>query len=299
MSNVNSYYYEIPKYQLLVFRKKDPVTEHLNIFQTSIEYIILNNIDRVVQKIFISDGSVIYAEEILRLSNYFNKVDIIRPEGRNIGTTEAYLICTGFRAFQITRDKNWLIVMHKNMCKEIMSELNSRKFVERKFKEIVTVTSGTKEIRQVERMEEVKRYWNEEIKLLKALGTKTWIETGTPPLKRKKMREEIYSNFNHYIVKKERNSLFQFFSFAVKHTNTSDKRNHTPPLPQSSTLHQQIQQKIKNHFEITNKFFKLCELLDEYEVITINDITCKTLLFEMNYKKKNVFCATCMVTDHN
>ena len=171
------------------FRKKDPVTEHLNIFQTSIEYIILNNIDRVVQKIFISDGSVIYAEEILRLSNYFNKVDIIRPEGRNIGTTEAYLICTGFRAFQITRDKNWLIVMHKNMCKEIMSELNSRKFVERKFKEIVTVTSGTKEIRQVERMGEVKRYWNEEIKLLKALGTKTWIETGTPPLKRKKMRE--------------------------------------------------------------------------------------------------------------
>ncbi len=170
------------------FRKKDPA-EHLNIFQTSIEYIILNNIDRVVQKIFISDGSVIYAEEILRLSNYFNKVDIIRPEGRNIGTTEAYLICTGFRAFQITRDKNWLIVMHKNMCKEIMSELNSRKFVERKFKEIVTVTSGTKEIRQVERMEEVKRYWNEEIKLLKALGTKTWIETGTPPLKRKKMRE--------------------------------------------------------------------------------------------------------------
>lgn len=61
----------------------------------------------------------------------------------------------------------------------------------------------------------------------------------------------------------------------------------------------QIQQKIKNHFEITNKFFKLCELLDEYEVITINDITCKTLLFEMNYKKKNIFCATCMVTDHN
>ncbi len=61
----------------------------------------------------------------------------------------------------------------------------------------------------------------------------------------------------------------------------------------------QIHQKIKNHFEITNKCFKLCELLDEYEVITINDITCKILLFEMNYKKKKIFCATCMVTDHN
>ena len=99
------------------FRKKDPVTEHLNIFQTSIEYIILNNIDRVVQKIFISDGSVIYAEEILRLSNYFNKVVIIRPEGRNLGTTKAYMVCTGFRKIEISRDRSWLLMIHKNLYK--------------------------------------------------------------------------------------------------------------------------------------------------------------------------------------
>ena len=88
------------------------------------------------------------------------------------------ILCTGFRKYEITRDKSWLVGIYKNLYKEIMSELNSRKFAERKVQEIDTVASGTKEIRQVERMAEVKRYWGEEIKLLKALGTKAWIETG-------------------------------------------------------------------------------------------------------------------------
>jgi hypothetical protein len=48
----------------------------------------------------------------------------------------------------------------------------------------------------------------------------------------------------------------------------------------------QIIQDNKKLFDISNKFFKICELLDEYEVIPIDHITSKILILDFNYKKK-------------
>ena len=39
-------------------------------------------------------------------------------------------------------------------------------------------------------------------------------------------------------------------------------------------------------FVISNKFFKICELLDDNEVILIDQITNKTLILDFNYQKK-------------
>ena len=60
----------------------------------------------------------------------------------------------------------------------------------------------------------------------------------------------------------------------------------------------QITQNDKKLFDISNKFFKICELLDEYEVIPIDQITSKILILDFNYKKKAI-CATTFVSDHN
>ena len=43
----------------------------------------------------------------------------------------------------------------------------------------------------------------------------------------------------------------------------------------------------------------MCELSDEYEVISLNDITNKIFITDLCYKKKNLICATTFVTDHN
>ena len=48
----------------------------------------------------------------------------------------------------------------------------------------------------------------------------------------------------------------------------------------------QITQDDKKLFDISNKCFKICELLDEYEVIPIDQITSKILILDFNYKKK-------------
>jgi hypothetical protein len=61
----------------------------------------------------------------------------------------------------------------------------------------------------------------------------------------------------------------------------------------------QITQNDKKLFDISNKFFKICELLDEYEVIPIDQITSKILILDFNYKKQKVICATTFVSDHN
>ena len=63
----------------------------------------------------------------------------------------------------------------------------------------------------------------------------------------------------------------------------------------------QIIQDDKKLFDISNKFFKICELLDEYEVIPIDHITSKILILDFNYKKKqyHYFCTTTFVSDHN
>jgi len=60
----------------------------------------------------------------------------------------------------------------------------------------------------------------------------------------------------------------------------------------------QITQDDKKLFDISNKCFKICELLDEYEVITIYQITNKILILDFNYKKKAI-CAATFVSDHN
>ena len=55
----------------------------------------------------------------------------------------------------------------------------------------------------------------------------------------------------------------------------------------------QITQDDKKLFDISNKFFKICELLNEYEVIPIDQITNKILILDFNYKKSNLchyFC---------
>jgi len=55
----------------------------------------------------------------------------------------------------------------------------------------------------------------------------------------------------------------------------------------------QITQDDKKLFDISNKSFKICELIDEYEVITIDQILNKILLLDFNYKKSNLchyFC---------
>jgi hypothetical protein len=74
-------------------------------------------------------------------------------------------------------------------------------------------------------------------------------------------------------------------------------------LIQNFQIKKKIQIKIedKELFDISNKFFQICELLKEYEVISINDITItkKILITDLSYKKKNSFCATTFVSDHN
>ena len=47
----------------------------------------------------------------------------------------------------------------------------------------------------------------------------------------------------------------------------------------------QITKEDRELFDISNNFFQICELLDEYEVISS--------------KKKNLLCATTFVTDYN
>ena len=61
----------------------------------------------------------------------------------------------------------------------------------------------------------------------------------------------------------------------------------------------QITKEERELFDISNKFFKMCELSDEYEVISLNDITNKIFITDLCYKKKNLICATTFVTDHN
>jgi len=61
----------------------------------------------------------------------------------------------------------------------------------------------------------------------------------------------------------------------------------------------QITQNDKKLFDISSKFFKICELLDGYEVIPIDQITSKILILDFNYKKQKVICATTFVSDHN
>ncbi len=55
----------------------------------------------------------------------------------------------------------------------------------------------------------------------------------------------------------------------------------------------QITQDDKKLFDISNKFFKRCELLDEYEVIPVDQITNKIFILDFYYKKSNLchyFC---------
>jgi len=69
----------------------------------------------------------------------------------------------------------------------------------------------------------------------------------------------------------------------------------------------QITKEVRELFDISNKFFQMCELLDEYEVISLDDITNKIfitlfilyLLLIYPIRKKNLLCATTFVSDHN
>jgi hypothetical protein len=55
------------------------------------------------------------------------------------------------------------------------------------------------------------------------------------------------------------------------------------PTPDKNNQITQDDQKL---FDISNNFFKRCELLDEYEVIPVDQITNKILILDFYYKKK-------------
>ena len=60
----------------------------------------------------------------------------------------------------------------------------------------------------------------------------------------------------------------------------------------------QITKENRELFDISNKFFKTCELLGEYEVISLNDKTNK-ISTDLSYKKNDFACATTSVSDRN
>jgi hypothetical protein len=69
----------------------------------------------------------------------------------------------------------------------------------------------------------------------------------------------------------------------------------------SSNLNSYFQtNKIKLQNKIENfSIFQICELLDEFEVISLNDITNKIFITDLSCKKNNLFFAPTFVSDHN
>ncbi len=64
------------------------------------------------------------------------------------------------------------------------------------------------------------------------------------------------------------------------------------------TKKNQITKENRELFDISNKFFKICELLGEYEVISLNDKTNK-ISTDLSYNKNDFACATTSVSDRN
>ena len=61
----------------------------------------------------------------------------------------------------------------------------------------------------------------------------------------------------------------------------------------------QIPSDLKKKFEISNKFFSICEILNEHEYIKIDEIIEKVLCFDFQYKEKKMLCFTTIVIDYN
>ena len=61
----------------------------------------------------------------------------------------------------------------------------------------------------------------------------------------------------------------------------------------------QVTKEVKQAFEKSNKFFKICEITNEFELIKLDDINDKLLVFDFYYMEKNVLCITEYVGDHN
>jgi hypothetical protein len=54
-----------------------------------------------------------------------------------------------------------------------------------------------------------------------------------------------------------------------------------------------VNQELKKKFELSNKFFKICEISDEYELIKVDEINEKILCFEFNDNGRNLlYCTT-------
>ena len=49
-----------------------------------------------------------------------------------------------------------------------------------------------------------------------------------------------------------------------------------------------MNQELKKKFELSNKFFKICEISDEYELIKVEEINEKILCFEFNDNGRNL-----------
>lgn len=61
----------------------------------------------------------------------------------------------------------------------------------------------------------------------------------------------------------------------------------------------QVTKEVKQAFEKSNKFFNICEITNEFELIKLDDINDKLLVFDFYYMEKNVLCITEYVGDHN
>ena len=60
----------------------------------------------------------------------------------------------------------------------------------------------------------------------------------------------------------------------------------------------QVNPELKKKFEISNKFFKICEISDEYELIKVEEINEKILCFEFNDNGRNLLFCTTIVIDN-
>ena len=69
---------------------------------------------------------------------------------------------------------------------------------------------------------------------------------------------------------------------------------------QTPNQENQVSTDLKKKFnQVSNKFFSICEILNEHEYIKIDEIIEKVLCFDFQYKEKKMLCFTTIVIDHN
>jgi hypothetical protein len=90
--------------------------------------------------------------------------------------------------------------------------------------------------------------------------------------------------------------IYIFVSVCILRDIQTKTNNYKFQNPNQSN---QVNPELKKKFEISNKFFKICEISDEYELMKVEEINEKILCFEFNDNGKNLLCCTTIVIDHN